>query len=122
MHYHHLFATDDGESHWRDVEVPLTPVAFAPPAQNIHASESEAATQAVFLSLPTGWNEPPHPSPHPQYLIVRSGIVEVTASDGEARIIGPGDVWRMEDTHGKGHHTKVIGETIFEAVVVQLNA
>lgn len=120
MHYHHLYASEDGESHWRDVEVSLTPVVFAPPAENIHISDGEAAATIVFLSLPTGWNEPPHASPMAQYLVVRSGIVEVTASDGEARIIGPGDVWRMEDTHGKGHHTKVIGETMFEAVVVQL--
>ena len=120
MHYHHLYSDTDGESHWADVDVALTPVAFAPPAEDIHISEGELAASMVFLSLPVGWNEPPHASPHSQYLVVRSGIVEVTASDGEKRIIGPGDVWRMDDTHGKGHHTKVIGETVFEAVVVQL--
>lgn len=121
MHYHHLYADDAGESHWRDVDVTLEPVAFAPPAEDIHLSADEAATTAVFLRLPTGWNEPQHPSPHAQYLVVRYGVVEVTASDGDARIIGPGDVWRMEDTHGKGHHTKVIGEVDFDAFVVQLD-
>ena len=27
--------------------------------------------------------------------------MRVTASDGEFRDIGPGDVWHMEDKHGK---------------------
>ena len=119
MHYHHLYADDDGESHWADVEVPLTPVEFAPPAGDIHISDPEPSTACVFLRLPAGWNEPAHPSPRAQLLIVRSGIVDVTASDGEKRRIGPGDVWRMDDTYGRGHHTIVVGEESFDAVVVQ---
>ena len=32
-----------------------------------------------------------------------------------------GDVWRMEDTHGKGHRTQVISSEAFEAVMVQFD-
>ncbi|MXQ09328.1 cupin domain-containing protein [Alphaproteobacteria bacterium GH1-50] len=119
MKYQLLYADEAGVSHWTDVHVGLTPIEFAPPAGNIHLSEPEAAAQAVFLRLPAGWNEPKHPSPRAQMLVCRSGAVEVTASDGEKRIIGPGDVWRMEDTHGEGHHTRVVSDEAFDAVVVQ---
>ena len=119
MKYFLLSADKTGTSHWSDIDVSLTPVEFAPPAGNIHLSEGEDAARVVFLRLPAGWNEPQHPSPRAQMLICRQGAVEVTASDGEKRIIGPGDVWRMEDTTGEGHHTRVVSDEDFDAVVVQ---
>ncbi len=120
MHYHKLYADDDGESHWRLIDVPLEERSFAPPAKAIQVSDQEAAEGLLFLRLEPGWDEPAHPTPKRQKLICMSGCVRVTASDGEFRDIGPGDVWHMEDTHGKGHHTKAIGDEEFRAVIVQL--
>ncbi len=119
MRYHHLYADKDGNSHWRDVEVALRERSFAPPAQNILISEPEMAKSLLFLRLKAGWDEPVHPTPIRQTLICVAGAVQVTASDGEAREIGPGDIWRMEDLSGKGHHSRVVSEDDFEAVVVQ---
>ncbi|MEM7172977.1 MAG: cupin [Pseudomonadota bacterium] len=121
MRYHHLYADDAGESHWREVEITLEERSFAPPAKAIEISESESAEGMIFLRLAAGWDEPIHPTPKRQTLICTAGAVNVTASDGEVREIGQGDVWRMEDLHGKGHHTRVIGDQDFEAVVVQLS-
>lgn len=119
MRYHHLYSDAQGESHWREVDVALEERVFAPPAQNILVSEPEAARAFVFLRLQAGWDEPAHPSPIPQVLICLQGRVQVTASDGDMREIAKGDVWRMEDLAGKGHHTKVVSCEDFEAVVVQ---
>ena len=119
MHYHHLYADETGESHWKEVEVPLEERVFAPPAAGILVSASEAARNMLFLKLPSGWDEPAHPTPIPQALICMAGTVRVTASDGESRDIGKGDVWRMEDLHGKGHHTCVVGDDDFDCVIVQ---
>ena len=119
MHYHHLYADDQGESHWRVVEVPLAERSFAPPAKSIEISEARAAQAALFLRLAAGWDEPIHTTPKRQTLVVLRGVVEVTASDGDSRRIGPGEVWLMEDTHGKGHRTQVIGGEAMEAVIVQ---
>lgn len=121
MHYHHLVAGEDGESRWHTVDVALNERSFAPPAQRILVSEAEAASALVFLRLPAGWDEPIHPTPKAQTLICTAGTVRVTASDGETREIGIGDIWRMEDTTGKGHHTCVVGDADFEAVVVQFD-
>lgn len=119
MKVHHLYADAAGESHWRDVEVALEERSFAPPAEKILVSEAEPAAAFVFLTLQAGWNEPTHPTPRAQTLICLAGAVRVTASDGEAREIAKGDVWRMEDLTGKGHHTEVVGEEDFEAAIVQ---
>ena len=119
MRYHHLYADSKGESRWRDVEVALAERTFAPPAEGILISEPEPATGMVFLRLPVGWNEPIHPTPKKQMLVCLAGTVCVTASDDEAREIGPGDVWLMEDVVGKGHHTRVVSDVAFEAIIVQ---
>ncbi|MAN13874.1 MAG: cupin [Dinoroseobacter sp.] len=120
MKINHLYADANGESHWRDEEVKLQERSFAPPARDIHISALLPATGLVFLRLNAGWDEPIHPTPRSQTLLCLAGAVRVTASDGEAREIGPGSIWRMDDTTGNGHHTAVISAEDFEAAVVQL--
>lgn len=119
MKFQRLYSDAEGESHWQDVEVALEERVFAPPAQKIEVSEPEPVTQMMFLRLRSGWNEPIHPTPLRQKLICLSGSVRVTASDGEVRDINCGDVWCMEDNHGKGHHTAVTSEEDFVSVIVQ---
>jgi quercetin dioxygenase-like cupin family protein len=121
MWFHHLYADSSGESHWRKVELVLQERSFAPPAQRIFISEPEVAKAFVFLSLKSGWDEPSHRTPKRQILFCLAGAVRVTASDGDTRDIGQGDVWRMEDVIGKGHHTRVTSEVDFEAAVVQFD-
>jgi len=114
-----LFCDAAGESHWQDVEIELEERTFAPPAKGIEISDPSPATQSLFLRLRPGWNEPTHPTPIRQKLICLAGSARVTASDGDVRNIGRGDVWFMEDTFGKGHHTLVTSEEDFECVIVQ---
>ncbi len=75
--------------------------------------------RTLFLKLRSGWNEPVHPTPVRQKLVCLAGTVRVTASDGEVREIGRGDVWHMEDKSGRGHHTQVTSDEDFEALIVQ---
>jgi hypothetical protein len=119
VRYYKLFADENGDSHWQDVEVTLEERVFAPPAEKIEVSTPEAVKKCLFLRLRSGWNEAIHPTPIPQKLVCLAGRVRVTASDGEVREIGPGDVWHMEDTHGKGHHTEVTSTDDFESVIIQ---
>ena len=119
MKFHRLFSDADGESHWEVVDVTLQETTFAPPAEAIEISEPDKVERLLFLRLKAGWNEPIHPTPVTQKLICLSGTAQVTASDGEVRNIGPGDVWHMADKHGKGHHTVVTSKEDFETVIIQ---
>ena len=53
-------------------------------------------------------------------MISLAGVVSITASDGETRHIGAGEVVLVEDTTGKGHITRSSGDrprhTIFVPV------
>ena len=119
MRYQRLYSDTEGESHWEDVYITYEERSFAPPAQDIEISEPEPAKQTIFLRLKSGWDEPIHPTPVSQKLVCLAGTIRVTASDGEARDIGPGDVWHMEDKHGKGHHTKGTSDEDFESMIIQ---
>jgi len=119
MKFQKLFSDGNGESHWEDVEIMLEERSFAPPAKDIEISEPEQVKLTMFVRLRPGWDEPIHPTPVAQKLICLAGSVRVTASDGEFRDIGSGDVWHMEDTHGKGHHTMVTSKEDFESMIIQ---
>jgi len=44
--------------------------------------------------------------------------VQITASDGEARTIGAGEVILVEDTTGKGHLSKAVDNKIRNCIFV----
>ena len=114
-----LYADAAGESHFEDTVVPLRTVDFAPPAPPVELSEFTATSQTGFLRAPAGWFGDWHPAPARQYMSILAGTVEVGVRDGEVRRAGPGDVMLLEDTHGKGHATRVIDGPIL-VLVVQL--
>jgi quercetin dioxygenase-like cupin family protein len=74
----------------------------------------------LYFYAPTGWFGDWHPAPRRQLFVALAGELEVTVSDGEARRIRAGDVVLTEDTTGKGHTTRVIGDTPVRSVIVQL--
>ena len=51
----------------------------------------------------------PHPTPHRQIFCILSGRCAVTTSDGETREGGPGAFMLLEDTTGRGHSSRVVG-------------
>lgn len=112
-------SNEAGESYFEERGVSFSDKSFAPPAAPIAVSDPEPSTALLFVSLPAGWDDVTHPSPRCQTLVGISGAVRVTTSDGTAMDIGPGTVWRMEDVHGKGHHTRVIGDVAYLAAIVQ---
>ncbi|KAA2251441.1 hypothetical protein F0L68_37145 [Solihabitans fulvus] len=113
-----LHADDEGESHFDDERFSFAMAEFAPPAPAILVSPAAAATRSLFLALPDGWSGPAHPAPTRQLMVLMSGAIEVTASDGECRRFAAGDVLLVEDTTGKGHTTRSVAPDSV-AVVVQ---
>ncbi|MFW9925434.1 MAG: hypothetical protein ACFFDM_01575, partial [Candidatus Thorarchaeota archaeon] len=61
-----------------------------------------------------------HPTPKRQMFVYISGKMEAQVSDGEVRIFGPGSVTLVEDTTGKGHKSRVIGDQDVLTIVIQL--
>ena len=97
MKYVSLYTDGKGETHFKNVD------------------------KIVFFQIPSGWFGDWHPAPKTQFFCCLKGDVELTTSDGDVQRFKAGDVFLLEDTSGKGHTTRVIGEAAFEAAVVQLS-
>jgi hypothetical protein len=101
----HVFSDADGVSHITDKQIPL----FEPAAARLtHLTKVKSV---AFRILPVGFFNDWHTIPGRRYIIILSGMVEVGAADGQIRQTGPGCVTLHEDIEGKGHTTRVTGDS-----------
>ena len=118
MKYMRLFADDDGESHFEEVEIEFAGTEYTSSAPPLGLSSMSSAAQFGFMSVPADWESDWHPSSARNFFVVINGEWEVTASDGETRHFGPQSLLLVEDTTGKGHKSRVVSKSI--AVMVAL--
>ena len=89
---------------------------FAPPAPPIHIGSDFGVSKTFFGGFEGGWgaqdleNRLNHPTPAIQFGIVLKGTFSITASDGDTRRLGPGSVFRLEDTSPCKGHITVVGD------------
>jgi quercetin dioxygenase-like cupin family protein len=116
MKIHRLYADKNGQSHFEDVEVEFT--------ETTHTGRLSArvpATGIIFREVPADYDLDWHPAPRRQYIINLDAGVQLTASDGEARRIGAGEVILVEDTRGKGHLSKALEKKLRHCIFVTLD-
>ena len=120
--YLRLYSDDTGESHFEEVEVTLALTDFAPPAAPAYLATLGEATSILILAGDENWGgTEPHPAPACQFALSITGTLEVTASDGEMRRIGPGQLLLLEDTTGAGHSTRALGDVAFLVIRTKAN-
>ena len=115
MRIHNLFADARGETHFRDLEV-----TWVEERDFSKFSKCLPATGIIFRETSGDYDLDWHPAPRRQYIINLDGAVQITASDGEARIIGAGEVLLVEDTCGKGHLSKSVGGKMRRSIFVPI--
>ena len=113
MKIHRLYADKNGESHFEDVEITFTESTRAG-----RLSPRLPATGIIFREVSPDYDLDWHPAPRRQYIINLDAGVQITASDGEARVIGAGEVILVEDTTGKGHLSKAVEGKIRHCIFV----
>jgi len=115
MRIHNIYVDDAGETHWRDIEV-----QWAEENQAGKLSARLPASGIIFRETAGSYNLSWHPAPRRQYIINLDAGVKITASDGEAREIGAGEVILVEDTNGKGHLSQAIGGKLRHSIFIPL--
>jgi hypothetical protein len=115
-----IFSDTAGESHFDDVEIELVETSYAPPAPPFFVSLPFPSTSTLFASMSPGWFGDWHPTPRRQFWLQFSGLLEVEVSDGAKRQLGPGSVGLVEDIAGRGHRTRVLGDSAVTGVFTQL--
>ncbi len=116
MRIHNLYTDSDGESHFRDIEIEWAEVRGAQ-----KYSERIPVTGIIFRETSSDYNLDWHQAPRRQYIINLDAGVSITASDGECREIGAGEVFLVEDTTGKGHLSKSLDGQIRRSIFVPID-
>ena len=101
-----IYATDDGGSHFDEVEIGTTSTQVHPDAVAFEMSQKFEATGIRFTRIPAGAREVKWHTVPGRVLTVRlNGSAEYETSDGEKRLVPAGGCILFDDTHGKGHRT-----------------
>jgi hypothetical protein len=116
MKIHNLYVDDKGESHFRDLEV-----EYVESGPGGRLSKRLPATGIIFREVPPTYDLAWHPAPRRQYIINLDAGVQITASDGESRVIGAGEVILVEDVKGKGHLSKAIDGKLRHCIFVPVD-
>lgn len=115
MRIHNIYVDDAGQSHWRDIEV-----EWVEQRNFSKMSARLPATGIIFRQTSGDYDLDWHPAPRRQYIINLDGGVKITASDGEVRDIGAGEVILVEDVSGKGHLSQSIGGKLRHSIFVPI--
>ncbi|MFC1918505.1 hypothetical protein ACFLWW_00820 [Chloroflexota bacterium] len=111
-----LYTGPDGESHFEDVDIPVSDrggVALK--------SETIKATGIIFRESRSRDKYDWHNAPQRQFIVTLTGHVEIEISDGTKRQFGPGDIMLAEDTTGRGHLTRVLHNKPRTSIFVTLD-
>jgi hypothetical protein len=108
-----IYTGDDGESHFEDLTHTVMDGEFGPTAM-------QAAESVFFTRSRPGNLSARHTAPRRQYVIGLAGEVEIVTGDGTAMRFKPGDVLLAEDLTGRGHTTRVVGDSIRVSAMVPL--
>jgi quercetin dioxygenase-like cupin family protein len=102
MGLYRLYTGGDGESHIEDLKL----------ADHPELLKLQPTTGIQFREWPKGEFIDWHPAPRRQWVIILSGQLEIGLGDGTSRRFGAGDARLVEDTTGRGHTTRVVGDQL----------
>lgn len=116
MRIHNLYEDENGESHFRDIAID-----WIEQTESGRLSARIPATGIIFREVPATYDLDWHPAPRRQYIINLDAGVRITASDGESREIGAGEVVLVEDITGKGHLSQAVEAVIRHCIFVPID-
>jgi hypothetical protein len=112
---HNLYVDEKGESHFRDIEV-----AYPETGRAGRLSARIPVNGLIFREVQPDYDLDWHPAPRRQYIVNLDAGVQLTASDGESRKIGAGEIVLVEDTWGKGHLSKALDGKLRNCLFITL--
>ena len=99
-----VYAGDDGESHFGEVEIPLQDLGAIGTLSPLFAGSG-----VIFRETDGAYDLDWHPAPRRQLVVMLSGGgVELEVGSGETRRLHAGEVLLAEDTTGRGHKSRAI--------------
>ena len=114
MRVHNLYVDDQGETHFRDIDIEWVEQG---PAGKL--SKRLPATGIIFREVQPDYDLDWHPAPRRQYIInLDAGGQDHRQRRRGAHIIAAGEVILVEDVRGKGHLSQAVGAKIRNCIFV----
>lgn len=105
-----IYAGDDGESHFQNLTLDQLAEIAARGGQG----------DIILVRIPSPTDSGYHNPPRRLCLVHLSGVSEFETSDGDKRLLGPGDVVIAEDLTGRGHITRNLDQGLKVNLAVPL--
>ncbi len=115
MRIHNLSTDETGESHFRDNEI-----EWEEERNFSKYSKRMPATGIIFRETSGDYDLDWHPAPRRQYIVNLDAGAQLTASDGEVRVIGAGEIILVEDIDGKGHLSQSVGGKLRHSLFIPI--
>ena len=116
MRIHNLYVDASGQSHFRDIEI-----EWAEERRGSKLSRRLPATGIIFRETQADYDLDWHPAPRRQYIVNLDAGVRITASDGESRVIGAGEIILVEDVTGKGHLSQAVANKVRHSLFIPVD-
>ena len=116
MRIHNLYTDANGQSHFRNIEV-----EWVETRRGSKLSKRLPATGVIFRETAAEHNVDWHPAPRRQYIVNLDAGVKISASDGESRVIGVGEVILVEDTTGRGHLSRAVDGKLRHSIFIPVD-
>ncbi len=108
------FHSDDCDTHFEDVEIPLHDGTIG------KSSQSQTAADVYFFQTEPDLHRDWHNTSRKTINVILSSEVEIEASDGTRKRFNPGDVILAEDRTGRGHQTWGAGDQTRISMMLRL--
>ena len=116
MRIHNLYTDENGETHFRDIEI-----EWEEERNFSKYSKRMPATGIIFRETSGDYDLDWHPAPRRQYIVNLDAGAKLTASDGETRIIGAGEIILVEDVDGKGHLSQSVDGKLRHSLFIPID-
>jgi len=110
--------TADGLSHFERINVKFTPVAGEP--NTVEQSDPLITGKSYLVRCKPGFFSDWHNADVRRYVITISGRAEIEVAGGKKFVVEPGEVVLAEDLTGKGHTFRVLGDSEWVAMFVDI--
>ncbi len=115
MRIHNLYTDENGESHFRDIAI-----EWEEERNFSKYSARLPATGIIFRETSGDYDLDWHPAPRRQYIVNLDAGAKLTASDGESRVVGAGEIILVEDIDGKGHLSQSVGGQLRHSLFIPI--
>ena len=113
-----LYTGADGISHFECVNLAFSPIPGVP--NTVEQSEPLSTAKTYMVRAAPGFFLDWHNADVPRYVITISGRAEVELLSGQKFLGQLGEVLLAQDLTGKGHRFRVLGDTPWVALFVDL--